>query len=614
MKAWMPLILVACSGPDQARPSQAGSDTDPSTTGSMQTVDRLEPVRGGGLTTLDDGRMAAIDVDTDRVVVFDPVQLRVDLTIQLERGSVPFRLEAAAGRVVATLRGTHAVAAFDVATGEQAWSAEACIEPRGLSYDGTGSVYVACHAGTLVELDAADGAVLRRQNLGLYEHDLRDVVFDGTDLYVTRFRNARVLRIDPADLSVLATFDTPELNSARAPFNLRNGHLLPTRLAWKAIARPEGGVIVLHQRAEREAITLTPPEPGASDPTDFSYGRPTGEPGPNETHCIGILHTSWTEFDPFGVLDQGPVVAPPAMATDIALSDDDTVLLSAIPAGGQGASRSFPRKPVSDFDCLQGARHETGTDGVVVAVAWSGSRRVVQTRMPFGLFVEDESIPVPDADQPASYDPAHLPGWKLFHETSPSGVSCGSCHPEGLDDGFVWHFWRDGFLLERRTMPFGGVLSTTAPYHWDGEMGTFDGLLVEVFQNRMGGAPADVAHADSMLAWLDTVQPPARDLSLVDAESAERGRQLFEDPDYACSTCHATAQLTNNQTVDVGTGPAVQVPTLRGVAGRGPWMRVGCTTTLEGRFDDPDCGGTDHGGGVLTDQTIADLVAYLRTL
>jgi cytochrome c peroxidase len=72
--------------------------------------------------------------------------------------------------------------------------------------------------------------------------------------------------------------------------------------------------------------------------------------------------------------------------------------------------------------------------------------------------------------------------------------------------------------------------------------------------------------------------------------------------------------MTNNSTVDVGTGRAFQVPSLLGVAYRAPYMHGGCAGTLEDRFG--SCGGGDRHGNTsaLAAGQVADLVAYLKSL
>ena len=90
-----------------------------------------------------------------------------------------------------------------------------------------------------------------------------------------------------------------------------------------------------------------------------------------------------------------------------------------------------------------------------------------------------------------------------------------------------------------------------------------------------------------------------------------RGAAVFQE---RCASCHAGAMLTNNATVDVGTGGAFQVPSLVGVGWRQPLMHAGCARTLIDRFD-PECGGAYHGDTrTLAPARIQDLVDFLETL
>jgi cytochrome c peroxidase len=95
-----------------------------------------------------------------------------------------------------------------------------------------------------------------------------------------------------------------------------------------------------------------------------------------------------------------------------------------------------------------------------------------------------------------------------------------------------------------------------------------------------------------------------------------RGQSLFSDPKVACATCHADALLTNNTTVDVGTGQPLQVPSLRGLSWRAPFMHNGCAPTLADRFSSAACGGGDKHGATstLTAAQLGDLTAYLESL
>ena len=90
------------------------------------------------------------------------------------------------------------------------------------------------------------------------------------------------------------------------------------------------------------------------------------------------------------------------------------------------------------------------------------------------------------------------------------------------------------------------------------------------------------------------------------------GTSLFQIIFVAASV--TILQATNNRTVDVGTGEALQVPSLLGVGARGPWMHDGCASTLKERFD-PACGGDAHGDtSRLDEEEIDSLVRFLASL
>jgi hypothetical protein len=80
--------------------------------------------------------------------------------------------------------------------------------------------------------------------------------------------------------------------------------------------------------------------------------------------------------------------------------------------------------------------------------------------------------------------------------------------------------------------------------------------------------------------------------------------------------CQASlgANMTNNTTIDVGTGAAFQVPSLFGLAYPAPFLHHGCAPTIEDRLS--DCGGGDKHGktSTFTASERSDLVAYLKGL
>ena len=104
------------------------------------------------------------------------------------------------------------------------------------------------------------------------------------------------------------------------------------------------------------------------------------------------------------------------------------------------------------------------------------------------------------------------------------------------------------------------------------------------------------------------VSPP------IDADARLRGKALFESASVGCSGCHSGAKLTNNETVDVGTGGSFQVPSLLGVALRAPYLHDGRAATLLDRFGAVG-GGNEHGHTEdLSTAQVNDLITYLESL
>ena len=165
----------------------------------------------------------------------------------------------------------------------------------------------------------------------------------------------------------------------------------------------------------------------------------------------------------------------------------------------------------------------------------------------------------------------------------------------------------------RRTQSIRGGISATAPFHWDGKEPDFSHLMDDVFTGRMAGPTLSSDQKTALQSWVDTIRAlPAT--AALDWMAVLRGSTLFNEPKVACAACHAGTLLTNNTTVDVGTGQALQVPSLRGVSWRAPFMHNGCAATQADRFG--SCGGGDKHGSTsqLSTAQVADLVAYLQSL
>ena len=203
-------------------------------------------------------------------------------------------------------------------------------------------------------------------------------------------------------------------------------------------------------------------------------------------------------------------------------------------------------------------------------MAYSPAGLFAQTREPATLWRADTGL----VTSLASASRADT-GQFIFHVNAGGGLACASCHPEGGDDGRVWNFACAG---ARRTQSIRGGISETVPFHWDGAENDLPALMDDVFSGRMAGPMLTDNEKSAVQAWVDTI-PAMPSTAGLDASAVARGQTLFQDPKLACATCHAGALLTDNLSVDVGTGQAFQVRR----CAVSPGARRSCTTAAPRR-------------------------------
>jgi mono/diheme cytochrome c family protein len=304
------------------------------------------------------------------------------------------------------------------------------------------------------------------------------------------------------------------------------------------------------------------------------------------------------------------------LVIDLALSPDRQKLALAVAGNGPAQGPTLFEESVEAATssalpaCSRGLNDlgQAPPPGQVIAVSYSPAGVLfAQTREPAAIWRSDSDTTIELASDPRA-DTGHF----LFHANSGGGLACASCHPEGGEDGRVWNFV---CLGPRRTQSMRGGIQATAPYHWDGSEVDFSALVDDVFSGRMAGPGLTAEQKMALEAWVDTIPAMPR-ASAFDASALARGKNLFEGATAACGTCHGGTLLTNNATVDVGTGAAFQVPSLRGVSWRAPFMHTGCAATLTDRFTAAACGGGDKHGMTsgLTGTALGDLVVYLQSL
>ena len=573
--------------------------------GEVKTAPRRVPALSGGtLTVIASANVAiASDPDLDRVLVMN-LDSRKVTPLPLNVGDEPGRVIEHGTSVSVLLRGSGEVLTFSATDPAQFSRRAVCAAPRGLAFDAARDRLVAaCAGGEVMTLPQTGGSA---QLLSKLDSDLRDVVITGPRLQVTRFRTAEVLQIDPANGRIIGR-DRPLVGQSngpvgafdRGPFFAAAGE---PEVAWRTISF-NGRTILAHQRATSNTVSPTP-----------------GGYGSDFDPCMGqssIVTTEVSELQDRAMYNpvrlSGAVLPVDIAVAPIAGPKGNIV---ALVAAGSHAVRRFyltslepgqtESSPVSPDGCNVPEEETLTLNAQPVAVAFdTNGELLVQTRNPAQIYYRGTFTSFGGELMVDS-------GNEAFHRDAGGGLACASCHPEGGDDGHTWFF---AGLGDRRTQHLAGGIKGTEPFHWSGDMNDFNMLVHEVFTGRMGGPELPVEHQGALLEWIDSV--PLVKVSVPgDMGKVARGEVLFNDETVACASCHSGSKAgrATHESVDVGTGEALQVPALAGLALRAPYMHKGCAPTLKDRFG--ACGGGDAHGKTsqLSEAQIDDLVAYLESL
>jgi hypothetical protein len=536
------------------------------------------PISGGTLIVLADGHTAvAADPDRDAVYVVDASAAKLLATVRLQAGDEPGRLiEDGAGRVHVALRGAGAIATIDPAAGVVLSRRASCPAPRGLAWDGPADlVWVACATGELVALRAGGGPVVTTFVL---ERDLRDVLVSDAGLTVTKFRSAQVLSVS-REGTITARSTVPDTDSNFA-----------SHVAWRTVAGPSGSLVVAHQGQFTQNVEASIPG---------GYGGQFSDPP-------SVVESVVTRFDSGGNPLQA-ILSQAVLPVDVAVSPEGEI---AVVAAGNGLVPGLDEVFTLDPYLVPDGSWSLPQGVQPTAVAFDAAGEVlVQSREPAELYVlKNGGADYAGRAIGLAVTTRDDTGHDVFHAEAGGMIACASCHPEGGDDGFVWTLDSN----TRRTPSLRGTIAGTAPYHWPGDEPDLDTLANDVYTVRMNGTALDRGQLDALEGWVQAIPaPPAP--SWIDPASARRGQAIFRRADVGCSTCHSGPKLTDNRTVDVGTGGTFQVPPLVGVGWRTPLLHDGCAASIKDRFG--KCGTPAHGSiGGLSKVDLLDLEFYLDSL
>ncbi|MEO2023114.1 MAG: cytochrome c, partial [Pirellulaceae bacterium] len=113
---------------------------------------------------------------------------------------------------------------------------------------------------------------------------------------------------------------------------------------------------------------------------------------------------------------------------------------------------------------------------------------------------------------------------------------------------------------------------------------------------------------------------PYRQLDGSLSPAAERGRTVFLSPQAGCASCHKGPYFTDGEIHDLGLGEekdkylGFNTPTLRGVYRKVRLLHHGRAKSLQQVLTEYHASQDVAGSGKLTDQQLADLIAYLKSL
>lgn len=544
-------------------------------------------ITGGTLLALSDDRVLVADADRDRVHIVSISPARYDGDILFEAGAEPGRaVEGSEGLAHVVLRGAGELATIDTLGGELVERRQLCGDPRGIAFDeDSAQLFVACADGNLVVMDEDGGGA----DMHFVEPDLRDVVIEGGRLLISRMRSAEVLEVSMSGV----------LTGRRTPPRALDANPV---VAWRMVKGQgeDDRVTLLHQFAATTPIPIAPPE---DDTGNDDHGEDGGAPYGGGGFCMPPIVSAGVSTWEGQELVRSSQLAALTPAVDAAVRLDGKVAVASA-----GAPEGAPDVHITgefDDDFCFGDNRSISTPGQPVALTFlSGSRLVVQSREPAALYVYSAALEhelTVELSSSSRFDTGH----DLYHRTVDAQIACASCHPEGTDDGHVWLFEQLG---PRRTQTPEVGLEGTAPFHWDGDMDDFRTLSNEVYTHRMGGPMQSEERAEAFARWIFSAErPPAR--SMVDADLHADGEQLFID--YGCASCHAGVRTSTNQTVAIR-GKPLQVPSLRRIALRPPYMHDGRADTLrDAVLDMLDATQPDL---PYTGQDVDAITAYLRTL
>lgn len=217
-------------------------------------------------------------------------------------------------------------------------------------------------------------------------------------------------------------------------------------------------------------------------------------------------------------------------------------------------------------------------------------------------------------------------GMALFYDGTRSldqWYSCHSCHQDGGSSARPMDTMNDGTSMTQKTvLPLYDV-TRTGPWTWHGWQEDLSESVHNSLTVTMLGERPTEKQTEALVAYLDTLQAPPnpfREAGGSFAAAAARGKRIFESVKAGCANCHHGPYLTDNAVRDVGLGSegdayeGFNTPSLRNVYRKVRLLHRGQARSLDEVLREYHRPEDVEGEGELTEQEVADVVAYLKTL
>ena len=532
--------------------------------------------------------------------------------------------------------------------------------PAGVAWaPGGARIYVAEYqAGTIAEVDTASGSVRRRFDAGAWPVDV--AVAGGRNwLVTTDFALGFVILTDLTAGSVVAA-----IPAGRQPMA---GALSPNE-AWAVVGNhlPEGAATDPDQAArvtiidlERRAVAARVRLPaGASNVRGIAVG-----PGGSRAyvvHTVGRtqlpttqVERGWVNTNALSVIDLntrrrvatvlldallegaadpwGLAIAPDGSRLWITLSGVHQLVTIDLP----GLSALLQRRAnglEDDLAALYSAgviRRQQLPGNGPRGLAVSPDGRTLAVAMYFSGQVA--LLDADDGEVRAVLEPPNQPeadavrlGEQVFHDATfckQGWLSCATCHSDARVDGQNWDLLNDGLGNPKNARSLLWSYKTP-PMMSLGVRATMEAASAAGFRHIAFRGIGE-RELGAVFAYLRSLEPTASPYRVADGPRAgqiERGRALFESECVGCARCHPAPLFTDLNQYDVGTRgvldrvSAFDTPTLVELWRTGPYLHDGSAATLHEALVERN-GDDLHGATTqLTEEEVADLLAYLLSL